>query len=159
MKKLITLKQLLSLRQQCQRQGATLVWTNGCFDFMHAGHVDYLQRAKKCGDLLVIGLNSDRSMKILKGATRPICSQQHRAQVLAALSVVDNIIIFDDSSPIEIIKKLQPDFYIKGGDYSIDSIDQNERRAVESYGGKIIILPEVKGISTSGIIQKIKKYY
>lgn len=156
MYKLITLETLIHLKKDFIKTGKKIAWTNGCFDFMHAGHVDYLERAKNYG-MLVVGLNNDSSVKRYKGDLRPICNEFFRAQVLNALTCVDYIIIFEEKSPIKIIKELKPDYYIKGGDYTIDTIDQNERHVVESYGGEIVLLPEVKGISTSSIIEKIKK--
>ncbi|MBC8180260.1 D-glycero-beta-D-manno-heptose 1-phosphate adenylyltransferase [candidate division KSB1 bacterium] len=156
MKKLITLDELLQLKKDLVKAQKKISWTNGCFDFMHAGHVDYLERAKKYGDLLVVGMNSDRSVKRYKGDLRPICNEIHRAQVLNALCCVDYIVIFEEKTPIRIIEKLQPDFYIKGGDYTLDTIDQDERRVVENYSGEIKILPEVEGISTTIIIEKIR---
>ncbi len=155
--KLVTKEQLHTIIKNLRNWNKKIAWTNGCFDFMHAGHVDYLQKSRSYGDVLVVGLNSDASVKKLKGDLRPICSEQERALVLSALIYVDHILIFEDKSPVKIIQEFKPDYYIKGGDYTIDTIDQTERRAVEGYGGEIILLPEVKGISTSGIIEKIKK--
>ncbi len=157
MHKLVGLEQLLNLTDKLRKEGKQIAWTNGCFDFMHAGHVDYLERANKYGDLLVVGMNSDHSVKRYKGDLRPICTEIHRAKVLNALCCIDYIVIFDKKTPIKIIEELKPDFYIKGGDYTLDTIDQNERRVVEHYGGEIKILPEVEGISTTIIIEKIKK--
>ena len=157
MKKLITLDELLQLKNDFVKANKKITWTNGCFDFMHAGHVDYLERAKKYGDVLIVGMNSDQSVKRYKGDLRPICNEIFRAQVLNALCCVDYIIIFNDKTPIKIIERLEPDFYIKGGDYTLDTIDQNERRTVESSGGKSIILPDVNGISTTIIIEKIRE--
>ena len=157
MKKLVSRAELLKIANKLRAQGKKIAWTNGCFDIMHAGHVDYLEKARDYGDALVVGLNSDQSIKALKGNSRPICSQEQRAKVLNALCCVDYILIFDDKSPLNIIRELKPEFYIKGGDYTIDTIDQNERRSVEDYGGEIIILPEVKGISTTFIVEQIKK--
>ncbi len=156
MQKLISLETILRLKKDFIKVGKKIAWTNGCFDFMHAGHVDYLERAKNYG-VLVVGLNNDQSVKRYKGDMRPICNEMFRAQVLNALTCVDYIIIFKDKTPIKLIEKIKPDYYIKGGDYTIDTIDQDERRVVESYGGEIVLLPEVEGISTSSIIEKIKK--
>lgn len=156
MQKLISLETILRLKKDFIKVGKKIAWTNGCFDFMHAGHVDYLERAKNYG-VLVVGLNNDQSVKRYKGDMRPICNETFRAQVLNALTCVDYIIIFKDKTPIKLIEKIKPDYYIKGGDYTIDTIDQDERRVVESYGGEIVLLPEVEGISTSSIIEKIKK--
>jgi len=157
MDKLLTLEQLLKLVKKLRSMGKKITWTNGCFDFMHAGHVDYLARAKNYGDVLIVGMNSDLSVKRYKGDWRPICHETHRAQVLQALTCVDYIVIFEDKSPIKIIEALQPDYYIKGGDYTLETINQDERKAVENYGGAIIILPEVAGISTTIIIEKIRQ--
>ena len=156
MKKLISLDKFLQIRNEFKKAGKKIAWTNGCFDFMHAGHVDYLERAKNYG-VLVVGLNNDQSVKRYKGDMRPICNEMFRAQVLNALTCVDYIIIFKDKTPIKLIEKIKPDYYIKGGDYTIDTIDQDERRVVESYGGEIVLLPEVEGVSTTSIIEKIKK--
>jgi len=155
--KLVTKEQLRAIIADLRRQGRKIAWTNGCFDFMHAGHVSYLQKSRSYGDALVVGLNSDASVKKLKGNLRPICSEQERALVLSALVYVDYIILFEERSPVNMIEAFQPDYYIKGGDYTIDTIDQTERRVVEGYGGEIILLPEVAGISTSIIIEKIKR--
>ena len=157
MNKIITFDKLLILTDKFRKEGKKTVWTNGCFDFMHAGHVDYLERAKKYGDILVVGMNSDASVRRYKGDLRPICNEGHRAQVLNALCCVDYIVIFEEKTPIKMIEELKPDFYVKGGDYTLDTIDQNERRIVENYGGLIKILPEVEGISTTIIIEKIRE--
>ena len=156
MQKLISLGTILQLKNDFIKVGKKIAWTNGCFDFMHAGHVDYLERAKNYG-ILVVGLNNDQSVKRYKGDMRPICNEMFRAQVLNALTCVDYIIIFKDKTPIKLIEKIKPDYYIKGGDYTLDTIDQDERRVVESYGGEIVLLPEVEDISTTSIIEKIKK--
>ncbi|MFZ5518893.1 MAG: D-glycero-beta-D-manno-heptose 1-phosphate adenylyltransferase [Candidatus Zhuqueibacterota bacterium] len=155
--KLVTKAQLHAIITDLRGRGKKIAWTNGCFDFMHAGHVSYLQKSRSYGDVLVVGMNSDASVKKLKGDLRPICPEQERALVLSALIYVDYIIIFEERSPVNIIQEYKPDFYIKGGDYTIDTIDQTERRVVEGYGGEIILLPEVAGISTSIIIEKIKR--
>jgi len=157
MKKLISQEQLLTRADQLRSQGKKIAWTNGCFDIIHAGHVDYLERSRAYGDVLVVGLNSDKSVRMLKGDLRPIFSERDRARVLGAIAYVDFVVIFSETTPLNIIKLLKPDFYIKGGDYTIDTINQEERRAVESYGGKIVLLPLVAGVSTSVIVEKIKK--
>lgn len=157
MKKIITFDRLLQLMKKVRAAGKKIAWTNGCFDIIHVGHVDYLEQSKSYADLLVVGLNSDVSVKKLKGELRPIFSQADRARVLAAIEPVDYIVIFDETSPIEYIRALQPDFYIKGGDYTIDTIDQQERRTVEAYGGRIVLLPMVPGVSTSVVVEKIKQ--
>lgn len=130
-----------------------LVFTNGCFDILHVGHVRYLDAAKKLGDVLIVGLNSDRSVRQLKGLTRPLNTWVDRAAVLAALSAVDLVIGFDDDTPLELIKKLRPDVITKGGDYKKEEMIGGAY--VESYGGQIVILPFEEGYSTTELIKKI----
>lgn len=159
MEKIKRLSELLHIRADARHDGQTVVWTNGCYDILHAGHVLYLQAAKAQGDLLILGLNSDASVQRTKGPKRPIINERERAVVLAALSCVDYIVIFDDDSPYHLIAALQPDVYAKGGDYTIDTINQDERRLVEGYGGRIALLPGVPGMSTSAVIEKILQAY
>ncbi|MDZ4859193.1 MAG: D-glycero-beta-D-manno-heptose 1-phosphate adenylyltransferase [Candidatus Hydrogenedentes bacterium] len=140
-----------------RREGKRVVWTNGCFDILHVGHITYLQKAAALGDVLVVGLNSDASVRKVKGPERPIINEIDRAFVLSALECVGLVTIFDEDSPLEILKTLKPDVYAKGGDYTLDTIVQPERRAVEAYGGKIAILPGVEGRSTTNIIARISK--
>ena len=139
--------------------GKKFAWTNGCFDIIHAGHVDYLERSKAYGDFLVVGLNSDASVRLSKGADRPIVEQDQRAKLLSALSCVDYVLLFDDRSPIKVIESLRPDVYAKGGDYTIETIDQDERRLVEGYGGEIALFPGIEGMSTSTLIEKILRQH
>jgi D-beta-D-heptose 7-phosphate kinase/D-beta-D-heptose 1-phosphate adenosyltransferase len=134
--------------------GKKIVFTNGCFDIMHVGHIRYLQEAAKLGDLLVVGLNSDKSVKRLKGQERPINSEVERAEMLCALSFVDYVIIFEEDTPLELIKKIQPDILVKGGDYSNEYVVGTKE--VVANGGKLILLPFVEGKSTTNIINKIK---
>ncbi|MBN1481837.1 D-glycero-beta-D-manno-heptose 1-phosphate adenylyltransferase [candidate division KSB1 bacterium] len=157
--KIKSLEDLRAIRLNAKNAEKKIVWTNGCYDILHAGHVLYLQRAKRLGHYLIVGLNSDRSIRATKGPLRPIVNQNERAIVLSALECVDYIIIFDQDSPIEIIKDLKPDIYAKGGDYTLETINQPERRVVESYGGDIVILPGLKGSSTTTIITKILRAY
>ncbi len=135
--------------------GRTVVFTNGCFDILHAGHVRYLAAAKALGDRLIVGLNSDRSVRGLKGADRPINSQDDRAEVLAALAAVDYVVIFGDRTAEGLVAEIQPDIYVKGGDYRLD--DLPEAAIAAAYGGKTILVPEVPGRSSSTIIGKIKE--
>jgi len=155
--KLVTLEQQNKIIDQARSEGKKIAWTNGCFDIIHAGHVDYLERSRAYGDFLVVGLNSDASIKKLKGDLRPIFSELDRAKVLCSIVYVDYVVIFSDKSPINMIELLKPDYYIKGGDYTIDTIDQDERKVVEGYGGEIVLLPMVAGVSSSIIVEKIKK--
>ena len=148
-------EQLQAVLKRLKREGKRIVWTNGCFDILHVGHIMYLQKAREQGDIMVVGLNSDASVQQIKGPDRPVVEENDRAQVLAALECVDYIVIFDEKTPLPLIAQLQPDVYAKGGDYTLDTIDQEERVAVESYGGKIAIIPGEEGKSTTWIIDKI----
>ncbi|OQB33792.1 MAG: Bifunctional protein HldE [Candidatus Hydrogenedentes bacterium ADurb.Bin170] len=148
-------EQLQAIVKRLKREGKKVVWTNGCFDILHVGHIMYLQEARNQGDIMVVGLNSDASVQAIKGPERPVVCEEDRAQVLAALECVDYIVIFDEKTPLPLIALLEPDVYAKGGDYTVDTIDQEERQAVESYGGKIAIIPGREGKSTTWIINKI----
>jgi rfaE bifunctional protein nucleotidyltransferase chain/domain len=134
--------------------GTKVVWTNGCFDILHEGHVSCLERARELGDALVVGVNSDSSVRSIKGPGRPVNPERERARAVSALACVDYAVIFDDLTTVRLLKLLEPDVYAKGGDYTIDTINQEERAVVESYGGRIEILPEVKGVSTTRIVQQ-----
>jgi rfaE bifunctional protein nucleotidyltransferase chain/domain len=131
-----------------------IVFTNGCFDILHAGHVRYLESAKALGDCLVIGLNSDVSVRALKGESRPINSEEDRAEVLSALRAVDYVVIFGEKTAENIIAKLCPDVYVKGGDYSVETLP--EAKVVLGYGGKIEFVPFLAGRSSTNIINKMK---
>lgn len=133
-----------------------IVWTKGCFDILHVGHIRYLQKAKDCGDLLIVGINSDSSIKEIKGPTRPIVPEDERAELIGALGCVDQIIIFSETHPTKYLQELKPDVYAKGGDYNLNTINQDERKIVEDYGGEIVILPAETNNSTTNIISKIK---
>jgi len=134
--------------------GKTIVFTNGVFDLVHPGHVRYLTRARALGDVLVVGINSDRSVRIIKGDGRPITPETERAEILAALQPVDTVVIFDEETPHEIIAALQPDVLVKGADWAEDAIVG--RDIVEARGGKVIRMPVEQGYSTSAILEKIR---
>jgi D-beta-D-heptose 7-phosphate kinase/D-beta-D-heptose 1-phosphate adenosyltransferase len=153
--KLKTREELRGIVQRLREEGRRVVWTNGCFDILHVGHITYLQRAAALGDVLVVGLNSDASVRAVKGANRPIIPETDRAVVLSALECVGYVTIFSEPSPLAVIQDLKPDVYAKGGDYSIDTIVQPERRAVEAYGGEIAIIPGIEGRSTTNIVARI----
>ena len=136
-----------------RRKGKKIVFTNGCFDLLHVGHIRYLQQARGEGDLLVLGLNSDRSVRELKGETRPLFPQEERAEMLAALLMVDYIVIFDERTPLNLIKELRPDILVKGGDWKREDIVGGQE--VESAGGKVVVVPEIPGRSTSNLITEI----
>lgn len=139
-----------------RRKGKTIVFTNGCFDIIHAGHVAYLKKAKAMGDILVVGLNSDSSVKILKGDSRPINMACDRADVLSAFSFIDYITIFEEETPEALIKAVKPDILAKGGDWKVKDIAGGEY--VMSYGGKVRRIPFVEGYSTTSIVKKISRH-
>jgi len=155
LKKVVELRELKEILQS--KVDKEIVFTNGCFDILHVGHVRYLQAAKVKGDLLVVGLNSDSSVKKLKGKKRPIVPEKERAEMLAALEVIDYVVIFDELTAKGVIGKLQPDIYVKGGDYQVEELPEAE--VVYKYGGKIELVKEVKGASTTNIVKEISKRY
>lgn len=145
---------MLAERARLRTVGARLVFTNGVFDLLHVGHVRYLAQARALGDALVVAINSDRTVRELKGPDRPVFDQTERAEILAALRHVDYVVVFDDTSPRSLITQLLPDVLAKGGDYQIDQI--HGREEVEAAGGKVISLPFVDGASTTGLIERMK---
>ena len=142
------------VRARLRESGKRLVLTNGCFDVLHVGHVRYLRTARSLGDALMVAVNSDRSVRALKGPGRPINHESERAEMLAALSVVDYVVVFDEDSPRALIAELLPDLLVKGGDYGLDEI--HGREEVEAAGGRVVALPFVEGVSTTGIIERIR---
>src|ERR1043165_8494270 len=153
--KILSLEQMHRERERLHSSGLRLVFTNGVFDLIHVGHIRYLTEARALGDRLVVAINSDRSVRQLKGESRPIFNERERAEILAALRYVDYVTIFDDVSPRTLIAKLLPDVLVKGGDYELDQI--HGREEVEAAGGKVISLPFVKGASTTALIERMKK--
>jgi rfaE bifunctional protein nucleotidyltransferase chain/domain len=151
--KIVDFSEIRNLVSKWKSDGNRIVFTNGCFDVLHFGHVSYLAEAKDLGDKMIIGLNSDASVKRLKGETRPINGQHERAVLLAALQFVDAVVIFDEDTPEKLIKNVEPDFLVKGGDYTIDTIVG--ANFVMSYGGKVITIPLVENFSSSIIIKKL----
>ena len=145
---------MLEERERLRAAGARLVFTNGVFDLLHVGHVRYLAQARALGDALVVAINSDRSVRELKGPDRPVFEEAERAEILAALRNVDYVVVFDDISPRSLIRQLLPDVLVKGGDYQIDEI--HGREEVEAAGGKVIPLPFVPGASTTSLIKRVK---
>ena len=142
-----------SFAQSLRQKGKKIIFTNGCFDILHAGHVEYLEAAKGLGDKLIVGVNSDQSVKELKGTNRPLNTLEHRAKVLASLRCVDAVVVFGDKTPIKLISAVKPDILVKGGDYKINEIVGYEE--VVKSGGKVMTIPLVKGISTTKIIKKM----
>ena len=157
MEKIKNLEELIKIILDLKKNGMKIIWTNGCFDILHAGHTHYLKEAKKLGDRLIVGLNSDCSVRNLKGENRPINNQEHRAEVLSSLESVDYIIIFNETSAENYLRNFKPDFFVKAGDYNLDNLNKNEKNAVEEYGGQIKFIPVENKISTTEIINKIKQ--
>ena len=153
--KILSMDLMLAERDRLRAAGKRVVFTNGVFDLLHVGHVRYLAEARALGDALVVAINSDRSVRELKGPQRPVFTEDERAEILAALRDVDYVLIFDDLSPRSTIKKLVPDVLVKGGDYELDEI--HGREEVEAAGGKVISLPFVPGASTTSVLEKMKR--
>jgi rfaE bifunctional protein nucleotidyltransferase chain/domain len=155
LKKILSWEHLPDWRAQMRTEGKRLVVTNGCFDLLHLGHVTYLEKARTLGDALLIGLNSDDAVRGLKGPNRPVNAEQDRAAVLAALESVSAVCIFREATATRFLQHAQPDIYVKGGDYTLNTINQEERRAVEELGGKVELIPFVPGKSTTALLKKI----
>jgi rfaE bifunctional protein nucleotidyltransferase chain/domain len=149
---------LLHSRDQWRLEGRIVVWTNGCFDLMHAGHVRSLTAARSLGDVLVVGLNSDDSVRQIKGLSRPIIGQDDRVEMLAALVCVDAVVVFEEATPENALQRLQPDIHCKGADYAPPyGKPVPEARLVEAYGGKVKYLPLLPGISTTELVSRIQR--
>ena len=155
--KIIAWDKLPKWRAAMRVSGRKLVVTNGCFDILHLGHVIYLETARNFGDALLVGVNGDEATRQLKGAGRPVNAESDRAAVLAALASVDGVCVFAEKTATRFLSAAQPDVYVKGGDYTLDTLNQDERRAVESAGGKIVIIPFVLGKSTTALLEKISR--
>lgn len=157
-KKLYSQNEIINIVLDLKKKNKKIVFTNGCFDILHRGHICYLRKSRELGDALIIGLNSDKSVKRLKGEKRPINSEKDRAYLLEALEFVDYIVIFNEDTPLKLIQKIQPDYYTKSGDYSINNLigPNMGREIIESYGGHVVIMDFEKGYSTTSIINKSK---
>ena len=155
--KIIPFARVAAWRESLRAAGRRLVVTNGCFDLLHAGHVTYLESARAQGDALLVGLNGDASVRELKGPDRPVVPEADRALVLAGLGCVDAVCLFTEVRAHHFLTLAQPDVYVKGGDYSLATLNPDERSAVEAAGGQIVFLPFLPGRSTSGLLAKIQK--
>ena len=153
--RILSLEQAIVRFDRKKRNGRRVVFTNGCFDLLHPGHIRLLEEARLLGDALIVGLNSDSSVRLLKGAGRPVVPEQERAEVLAALECVDAVVIFFEPTPREIISKLLPDVLVKGGDWRPDQIIGREE--VEGAGGRVVSIPVVPGHSTTAILDRIRQ--
>ena len=143
--------------EELRKKGKKIAFTNGCFDILHVGHVRYLREAKKTADVLVLALNSDSSVRSLKGKERPLVPEKERAEIIAALEFIDFVTIFPESTPLELINYLKPDILIKGGDWAEEAVVGREE--IKDWGGRVTIIPEVEGKSTTNIVEKIKNLY
>jgi D-beta-D-heptose 7-phosphate kinase/D-beta-D-heptose 1-phosphate adenosyltransferase len=155
--KIKTKEDLHRIVEDLKKKGKRIVFTNGCFDLLHLGHIRYLEKAKSLGDILVVGVNSDRSVRNLKGPERPILPEKERAEILSGLECVDYITLFDELTPLELISSLQPHILVKGGDWAKETTVGRE--VVERSGGEVVILPFVEGSSTSNLIETILKRF
>lgn len=151
------INELITLTNSLKESGKKIVTTNGCFDVLHVGHLRYLQAARSQGDCLIVLLNSDKSTQGLKGPLRPIVSEQDRAELLAGLSCVDFVCLFDNPSPIDELLLLKPNIHVKGGDYSLETLP--EARALQEQGVELAFIPTISGKSTTGVIERIIKAY
>lgn len=155
--KVISIPEIIQIANRLKKQNKKIITTNGVFDILHLGHVKYLEEAKKLGDVLIVGVNSDSSVKQIKGDKRPINGEKSRAGVLAALESVDYVFLFDEKEPTKWLSEIKPDIHVKAGDYSPNQII--ERDVVEKSGGKVVIAKMLEGYSTTGIISRIMKIY
>ena len=152
--KLKSLDEIVEITAQARRNGQIVVFTNGCFDILHRGHVHVLRKAKAAGDLLIVGLNSDRSVKAIKGAARPVFPESDRIELIAAMEMVDYVLVFDEPDPYKLIATIRPAVLAKGGDWSKTEIIGAD--LVEQWGGRVAVVPYLKGFSTSEIIERIR---
>ncbi|MCL2670137.1 MAG: D-glycero-beta-D-manno-heptose 1-phosphate adenylyltransferase [Syntrophaceae bacterium] len=157
MGKIVTWESMKEEVEKRRQAGAKIAFTNGCFDILHVGHCRYLREARNLGDLLVLGLNSDRSVRAIKGEKRPLVPQEERAEVIASLSSVDFVTLFEESTPLKLIEYLRPDCLIKGGDWNESTIVG--AREVRSWGGRVAVIPLVPGASSTNIVAKVLKVY
>jgi len=153
--KLKTLDEVVATVRDLRRHGKRVVFTNGCFDLLHHGHVRYLDQAKRLGDVLVVAINSDASVRSLKGPDRPVMSHEERSELIAALAAVDYVLIFEELDPEKVIRALEPDVLVKGGDWPVDQVAG--RQIVEGRGGRVCTLPYVEGASSSRLLRRIRE--
>ena len=157
MEKILSREQLKDEIERLRKEGKKIAFTNGCFDILHVGHTRYLRDARKRGDVLILALNSDASVRAIKGDKRPLVPENERADVVASLESVDYVTIFNELTPLELIEYLRPDVIVKGGDLVEDKVVG--RDSVRKWGGQVAIIPEIKGASTTNIVENIKKVY
>ena len=157
MNKIYPKNELKAEVDRLKREGKKVIFTNGCFDILHAGHTRYLREAKKLGDILILALNSDNSVRSIKGEKRPIVPEAERAEVVASLASVDYVTVFNEPTPLALIEFLQPDVIVKGGDWAEKDIVGTE--AVRKWGGRVAIMPEIEGASTTNVIERVLQVF
>jgi rfaE bifunctional protein nucleotidyltransferase chain/domain len=157
MEKILSWEALKNEVQRRRGEGQKIAFTNGCFDILHVGHVRYLREARKTGDLIILALNSDASVRAIKGDKRPLVPQHERAEVAASLEAVDYVVLFDETTPLKLIEYLRPDCLVKGGDWKEEAVVGSD--AVRSWGGKVFLIPVVEGASTTNIVDKVLHVY
>ena len=155
--KIIPRPEVRALGTQLREEGSRIAFANGCFDLLHVGHVRYLRAAREQGDVLVVGVNGDRAVTALKGEGRPLLPAEARAELIAALESVDYVVIFGEVRATHLLEKVRPAIYVKGGDYTLETLDAEERAVLERVGAEIKILPFEKGYSTSGLVDSLKR--
>lgn len=155
--KIVARENLDGILGKKRSEGKKIIFTNGCFDILHRGHIEYLARASDMGDIFVVGLNSDRSVRRLKGESRPAVDEESRALTMASFEIIDYVVLFDEDNPSDLIREIRPDFWVKGGDYQ-NYKDLPEYRALKESGGKVKLIPLVEGYSTTDIYNKIQSH-
>ena len=155
--KIVTAEQARAIADAMRGSGRKLVFTNGCFDLLHVGHVRYLEAARALGDALLVAINGDESVRVLKGDGRPLNSESDRAEIVSALACVDHVVVFPEVRVTALLEKVRPAIYVKGGDYSVDSLDESEKAVLEHIGAAIRIIPFEEGYSTSGLLGRFNK--
>ncbi len=157
MNKVLSRAELKGVVEQLRAEGKRIAFTNGCFDILHVGHCQYLREARKQGDLLILALNSDASVRAIKGPKRPLVPEQERAEIVASLEAVDYVTIFNESTPLDLIELLRPDVLVKGADWKKEDVVGGD--AVRSWGGKVVLIPMTEGASTTNIVERILQVY
>ncbi len=155
--KVVSLEEAVERARRWRQDGKAVAYTNGCFDLLHTGHVRTLEAAKREGGVLVVGINGDRSARQLKGPGRPVMGEEDRAEVVGALECVDLVVVFQELSSMRVLEALRPDVWVKGGDYELGSVNQEERAYVESYGGRVALGERVAGASTTDLVDRLKR--
>ncbi len=157
-RKLVTFEELKKIIFELKRQNKRTIWTNGCFDVLHAGHKYSLEKAKEKGDILIVGIDSDESVRMLKGPERPVYKEKERIELLSAIEFIDYITVFSYGQVADHLRELKPDVYVKSGNYTLDTINQEERKIIEEYGGEIYLPKGLQGFSTSSVIDRIRNF-